>query len=384
MQLVIIEQKQPRVPFDPSKHVVSMLCIQVRAPEVKKLLKELKRSLEFPSDLSHIKRIRRVDIKQSKGKIESKGSQILEVLLCKQYVDDSVMEASYFKRTDSTKSAPTETQLPSSVQETLEEVGASSVYIVKVPSQKPQSRIEFERGRLVWPMTYHQSPDLDDVEVQSHEFVSRATNYMRHVLKLKALAQEKGLGSADADQAAIFVDPAMNAIVAQSFFNNEPYPYRYLGHPLDNPVMRCIRQVAFRDVSSKELRNQYVEKFLKKDHRENAEENLSGGKKKRNWGRDVASDSNIPSKKAKYTKQFTTLSSYLCTGYDAFLAREPNALTAMAMLHSRVGRVFYMDDDPKRGVLGNDKSVQLHTLKGINHRYRVYKCKFDKVDKLKS
>jgi tRNA-specific adenosine deaminase 3 len=204
------------------------------------------------------------------------------------------------------------------------------------------------------------------------------------VLKLKALAQEKGLGSADADQAAIFVDPAMNAIVAQSFFNNEPYPYRYLGHPLDNPVMRCIRQVAFRDVSSKELRNQYVEKFLKKDHRENAEENLSGGKKKRNWGRDVASDSNIPSKKAKYTKQFTTLSSYLCTGYDAFLAREPNAFTAMAMLHSRVGRVFYMDDDPKRGVLGNDKSVQLHTLKGINHRYRVYKCKFDKVDKLKS
>ena len=51
------------------------------------------------------------------------------------------------------------------------------------------------------------------------------------------------------------------------------------------------------------------------------------------------------------------------------------------MLHSRVGRVFYMDDDPKCGVLGNGKSVQLHTLKGINHRYRVYKCKFDKVDK---
>ncbi len=383
MQLVITEQKQPRIPFDPSKHVVSMLCIQVRAPEVKKLLKELKRSLEFPSDLSHIKRIRRVDLKQSKGKIESKGSQILEVLLCKQYVDDSVGEASYFKKTtDSTKSAPTETQLPSNVQGTLEEIEASSVYIVKVPSQKPQSRTEFESGKTVWPMTYHQGPDLDDVEVQSHEFACRATNYMKHVLKLKAMAQEKGLGSADADQAAIFVDPAMNAIVAQSFFNNEPYPYRYPGHPLDNPVMRCIRQVAFRDVSSKELRNQYVEKFLKKDHRGNAEE--SGGKKKRKWGRDAAIDSNIPSKEPKYTKQFTTLSSYLCTGYDAFLAHEPNAFTAMAMLHSRVGRVFYMDDDPKCGVLGNGKSVQLHTLKGINHRYRVYKCKFDKVNKTKS
>ena len=104
------------------------------------MLKELKRSLEFPSDLSHIKRIRRVDIKQSKGKIESKGSQILEVLLCKQYADDSVMRQA-IKRTDSTKSAPTETQLPSSVQETLEEVGASSVYIVKVPSHTEPNRI---------------------------------------------------------------------------------------------------------------------------------------------------------------------------------------------------------------------------------------------------
>ena len=384
MQLVITEQKQPRVPFDPSKYVVPMLCIQIRAPDVKKLLKELKRSLEFPNDLSHIKRIRRVDPKSGEGKIESKGSQILEVLLCKQYVDDSAGDTGYFKKTRPAKSGPTETQLPSSVQGTLDELGASSLYIVKVPSQKPQSRDEFEMGKKVWPMTYHQGPDLDDVEVQSREFRSRATNYMKHVLRLKAIVQEKGLGSADGGQAAIFVDPAMNAIVAQSFFNNEPYPYRYPGHPLDNPVMRCIRQVAFRDVNSKELRNQYVENFLKKDHQGNPENSTNGGKKKRSWGRDLASGSNAPSKKAKYTKQFTTLSSYLCTGYDAFLAREPNAFTAMAMLHSRVGRVFYLDDDPKCGVLGNDKSVQLHTLKGINHRYRVYKCTFDKVDEMES
>ena len=56
------------------------------------------------------------------------------------------------------------------------------------------------------------------------------------------------------------------------------------------------------------------------------------------------------------------------------LSNEPNTFTAMAMLHSRVGRVFYFDDDEKYGVVSNNTSkVQLHTLKGINHRFRVFK-----------
>lgn len=61
---------------------------------------------------------------------------------------------------------------------------------------------------------------------------------------------------------------------------------------------------------------------------------------------------------------------YLCTGYWAFLLMEPCPLCAMALLHSRVARIFYGTVNRSVGVLGS-KAV-LHTVPGLNHRYRVW------------
>ncbi|XP_023288218.1 probable inactive tRNA-specific adenosine deaminase-like protein 3 [Orussus abietinus] len=62
---------------------------------------------------------------------------------------------------------------------------------------------------------------------------------------------------------------------------------------------------------------------------------------------------------------------YLCTGYWAFLTREPCALCAMALLHSRVAKIFYGVAAEKSGVLGS-KAV-LHSVPGLNHRYQVWR-----------
>lgn len=61
---------------------------------------------------------------------------------------------------------------------------------------------------------------------------------------------------------------------------------------------------------------------------------------------------------------------YLCTDYWAFLLMEPCPLCAMALLHSRVARIFYGTANRSVGVLGS-KAV-LHTVPGLNHRYRVW------------
>lgn len=61
---------------------------------------------------------------------------------------------------------------------------------------------------------------------------------------------------------------------------------------------------------------------------------------------------------------------YLCTGYWAFLLMEPCPLCAMALLHSRVVRIFYGTANRRVGVLGS-KAI-LHTVPGLNHRYRVW------------
>ena len=61
---------------------------------------------------------------------------------------------------------------------------------------------------------------------------------------------------------------------------------------------------------------------------------------------------------------------YLCTGFDCYLVREPCAMCAMALVHSRVRRVVYAETDHDWGALGGN--FRLHGQRSLNHHYTVY------------
>jgi tRNA(Arg) A34 adenosine deaminase TadA len=61
---------------------------------------------------------------------------------------------------------------------------------------------------------------------------------------------------------------------------------------------------------------------------------------------------------------------YVCTGLDIYLLREPDVMSAMALVHSRIRRVVFLEPDPAYGALGSRYS--LHTMPALNHRFRVY------------
>lgn len=60
---------------------------------------------------------------------------------------------------------------------------------------------------------------------------------------------------------------------------------------------------------------------------------------------------------------------YLCTGYDVYMTDEPCIMCAMALVHSRVRRIFFH----RPNVIGALKTLtKLHTIKALNHHYEVY------------
>ncbi|KAF8771665.1 putative inactive tRNA-specific adenosine like protein [Argiope bruennichi] len=69
---------------------------------------------------------------------------------------------------------------------------------------------------------------------------------------------------------------------------------------------------------------------------------------------------------------------YLCTGYDIYVSREPCVMCAMALVHSRIRRVFYAHRSP-RGAL--ESQCKLHLQDGLNHHYEVFRVQLAKYHK---
>jgi len=62
---------------------------------------------------------------------------------------------------------------------------------------------------------------------------------------------------------------------------------------------------------------------------------------------------------------------YLCAGCTAVLTVEPCAMCAMALLHSRIGRVIYAIPDAAGGALGS--VYRLHVHRQLNHHFEVFR-----------
>ena len=69
---------------------------------------------------------------------------------------------------------------------------------------------------------------------------------------------------------------------------------------------------------------------------------------------------------------------YLCTDYDVFVTREPCLICSMALLHSRIRRLFFLHLDPKSESGcpddGSFTRMRLHVNTQLNHRFEVWKA----------
>ncbi|KAK9757710.1 hypothetical protein RND81_01G181400 [Saponaria officinalis] len=139
-----------------------------------------------------------------------------------------------------------------------------------------------------------------------------------------------------------------------------------LWHPLRHAAMVAIEHSAARDRRLFPTTWRFDEKSVEDVPMENCVVGSPAKKQRR-------SPNNVNSSEETPMNDFPSKSDrpYLCTGYDVYVAWEPCAMCAMALLHQRVRRIFYAFPNPSTGALGS--VYRLQGEKSLNHHYAVFR-----------
>ncbi|KAM4558441.1 putative inactive tRNA-specific adenosine deaminase-like protein 3 isoform 2-T2 [Odontesthes bonariensis] len=272
----------------------------------------------YPLDgLQHIKRVRAC---KGKGSLHP-----LEVLVC------LVSDASDMKVVS------IDSLLPSDGDKWE---GLGEPFVVNIPARPPLTRPQFEIASQCWPTSFHEDKRVT-VALRGKLFTPHQ-KAMMHMYMMSALtaakaAKESGMKAVG----AVVVDPENEKIIAVGHDCRGD-------HPLHHAVMVCIDLVAQSQGGGFDRFDSYAACCCTSPN-SNTFQNVS--------------DSGIGTQP------------YICTGYDLYVTREPCVMCAMALVHSRIGRVFYGTTSAD-GALGT--KVKIHSQKDLNHRFEVYRGVLDK------
>ena len=323
----------------------AVICNLTDKKMASKMVKELAEKLPKNHQLLHLKRIRN---------IRTNDQNQLQVVLC--WIED--LETTQVNEKDNQENISScDYQASSSesrehcdammiLKERLERYlskysvssdGLDSPQVIQVASRPPLSRAQYTAAKDYWPVSFHENKALEKKINQtefSEEELSKMIRYCFHVFREDSLSRDEGLR-------ALVIDPIKDQILV------DVKDQRHL-HPLQHVSMVAIDAVA---------------------------KQQGGGA----WGCSSefpASNDCIVSKQHVVVSSKSGTSSgskkalpYLCTGYDIYLSREPCCLCAMGLLHSRIGRVFYINPS-QYGALGS--KFHLHSEKRLNHHFDVY------------
>ena len=332
--MTTITQVRTVIPFDPT-NTVPFLTVTSEPKNVSTILKSLSNSFPIPAAFHHLKRVRR---RTTMTTTTSKSNVFLEILV-------QLIEANE----TTTASEPAAPEIIRAM--------ISSVQVTHVPVQKPQTMEEYEIAQQMWPASFHfnQKTTADS----NQELIELQEKGKRWMNEVKEVARTTGSLTG-----CIVVDPTTSSLVARScdlcdraMDDGIETTNAMLRRRLRTPVMRCIDIVA-RVHAQTSTRARAIAQRL-------CETNTSSSSN--NDATKTHEDTTPP---AQLTSQQPTTEAYLLTGLDVYLTHEPSPMEAMALLHSRVGRVFYEQADLNSGVLGS--RGMLHEAKTINHRYKVY------------
>ncbi|XP_058393615.1 probable inactive tRNA-specific adenosine deaminase-like protein 3 isoform X2 [Diceros bicornis minor] len=221
--------------------------------------------------------------------------------------------------------------------------GLGQPFLVPVPARPPLTRGQFEEARAHWPTSFHEDRQVTRALAgRLFSAQERATmqGHMERAIRAAQQAATRGLRAVG----AVVVDPGSDRVLATAHDCSGP------ASPLLHATMVCIDLVAQgQGRGAHDLGPHPACSFAPAT---TAQAVRAGSVRK--LDEDVDADG-LP---------------YVCTGYDLYVTREPCTMCAMALVHSRVRRVFYGAPSPD-GALGT--RFRLHARPDLNHRFLVFR-----------
>ncbi len=368
--------------FDPQDVFVDCYAIAINPKEASSTLSSLSAMIPLQRyGLGHVKRVRRSPVVQSDPSIEFQdgGSYryVLEVLLCPeseyQYLAEEVKKsvlgmeeghgevgeakADRLRRVKACKFAPLD-------KEELQ-------LFTKGAQNGSGGYTSTEEG---WPVIFRPSLEVRtrDTEgtVYGHtegdvDFVGKVMELVRADEQVANSLKEGSEGEKGGDKhtqtvkrgGAVVINPSNNQVVAVSSDYYELMYAKFGEHKmLRHPCMSAPCCAAMRAIEA-------VAMIVRGDAEDPGKRHSIIDSSKDKDGRAI-----LP---AGEEEQALPDDFYLCTGLDVFLSHEPDLMTAMALTHSRVRRVYFIHKGEGHGAL--ECHYQLHTRRDLNHRYRAFR-----------
>ena len=230
--------------------------------------------------------------------------------------------------------------------------------IMNLPKHAPLTRRQFDEWNSVWPLHFHQGAAARTLAVWDDAPRGDEHEEIRgHMRRAIFLAQQS---SASGGRPVAAVAVRDGARIAECSDGTRAASSSSVGgsgsssasHPLGHAVMRCIEEVA-------RLERAVAQKIPRK----RSAPGLGVA--------DTAVEAGpiMPEPTAEVTGAPSTLAQqpHLCVGCDIYVTLEPCPMCAMALVHSRVRRVFYALAAPAAGSLGS--RYQLHAERSLNHHF---------------
>ncbi|XP_023670599.1 probable inactive tRNA-specific adenosine deaminase-like protein 3 [Paramormyrops kingsleyae] len=225
--------------------------------------------------------------------------------------------------------------------------GLGELFLVKIPACPPLTRPQFELASKHWPTSFHEDKQVT-VALKGQLFTADQKAKMQEYMLTAITAAKAGQAAGMDSVGAVIVDPQMDRVLAVG------HDCRGGSHPLHHAVMVCIDLVA-RGQGGGAYEYQYPTcQFSAPSSSPGLSIRCPVGLEVKDEV-DEAKQSGLP---------------YICTGYEVYVTREPCVMCAMALVHSRISRVFYGSASAD-GALGT--RYKIHTQKDLNHHFEVFK-----------